>query len=108
MKGDAEAIMRLYREMIGEEPEVDFSDVWPIRLGACTEQLQLDWYEAKGAWVTRRGEVVTHPKYDWAACTLDGWIECIGWPIEAKHVGGRQTLEVVIDRHAPPMQRALE
>jgi hypothetical protein len=108
MKGDAEAIMRLYREMIGEEPEEDLSDVWAVQLGSCTESLQLDWYEAKGGWIARRGEVVNHPLHDWAACTLDGWVIDLGCPIECKHVGGREPLEVVIERYQPQMHWQME
>jgi predicted phage-related endonuclease len=109
MKGDAEAILRLYREMIGEEPEEDLSDVWFVQLGSCTEQLQMDWYEAKGGgWVVRRGNVVTHPMHDWAACTLDGWIYDLSCPIECKHVGGREPLEVIIERYQPQMQWQME
>ena len=74
MTGDAPAIMRLYREMIGEELPEDLSHIWPVRLGEATEQLNLDWYEeGGGSPVTRRGEVVGHPKHLWAAATLDGW-----------------------------------
>lgn len=108
MKGDAEAIMRLYRELIGEEVSEDLSHVWPVRLGEATEQLNLDWYEGQGNPLTRRGEVVTHPKYDWAAATLDGWDETLGCPIETKHVGGREPLEVIIERYQPQMQWQME
>lgn len=76
MKGDAVAIDRLYREMIGEEQPEDLSAVWAVQLGIVTEQLNLDWYERKNQVpVTMRGEVVVNPEYPWAACTLDGWIE---------------------------------
>lgn len=108
MTGDAAAIMRLYREMIGEEIPEDLSHVWPVRLGEATEQLQLDWYEMQGSPLSRRGEVVVHRRYDWAAATLDGWDDTIGCPIECKHVGGREPLEVIIDRYQPQMQWQME
>jgi predicted phage-related endonuclease len=64
--------------------------------------LNLDRYEYKtGRKVTRRGEVVIHPRASWAACTLDGFVEEIPAPIEAKHVGGREPLARVIDRYQP-------
>lgn len=76
MKGDPVAILKLYKQMIGEEQEDDLSQVWAVRLGECTEQLHLNWHQwSRGVPVTRRGEVVVHPKYHWAACTLDGWVE---------------------------------
>lgn len=105
MTGDRAQIMRLWREMIGEELPEDLSHVWPVRLGEVTEALQLDWFEEKQhSEITRRGEVVIAPDLDWAACTLDGWIDAMACPIECKHVGGREPIEVVIDRYQPQMQ----
>jgi hypothetical protein len=78
MTADTSRIMQLYMEMT-EDPSFvpdDLSSVWPVRLGECTEQLSLDWFQEKnGLPVTRRGEVVVHPEIDWAACTLDGFVE---------------------------------
>lgn len=104
MTGDAAKIMQLYLEMIGEGEPEDLSHVWPVRLGEATEQLNLDWYEMGGNPVSRRGEVVTHPSLPWAAATLDGWDDVLECPCETKHVGGREPLEVIIDRYQPQMQ----
>lgn len=108
MTGDADAILRLYREMIGEEVPEDLSHVWPVQLGSATEALNLDWFEQVGNPLSRRGEVVIHPKYPWAAATLDAWCVDLKCPIETKHVGGREPLEVVIDRYQPQMQWQME
>src|SRR5262245_1835280 len=110
MTADAEKILRLWKEMIGEEIPEDLSHVWPVRLGEATEQLQLDWFqEQSGMRVLRRGEVVLHPKFLWAACTLDGWVEAPDpYPIEVKHVGGREPIEVIIDRYQPQVQWIME
>jgi predicted phage-related endonuclease len=109
MTGDASAINLLYQQMIGVVPEEDLSTVWPVRLGEATEQLNLDWFELKNAMaVVRRGEVVVHPRHPWAAATLDGWVEMLKCPIEVKHVGGREPIEVVIDRYQPQMQWQME
>src|SRR5580765_3433729 len=105
MTGDREKIDRLWREMIGDELPEDISHLWAVRLGEITEALQLDWYEERQhEEVNRRGEVVIHPIIDWAACTLDGWLTVMNCPIEAKHVGGREPLEIVIDRYQPQLQ----
>lgn len=107
IQGDAEEILRLWKEMIGEAQPEDLSHVWAVRLGECTEQLSLDWFEEKNKLlVTRRGEVVTHPDYPWAACTMDGFISdgLDGYCIEAKHVGGREPIEVIVDRYQPQCQ----
>jgi predicted phage-related endonuclease len=111
MQGDAEKIMQLWLEMTDDPSFVpeDLSRVWPVQLGACTEVLNLDWYQLKNnTAVTRRGEVVVHPQYLWAACTLDGWIEDLNCPIEGKHVGGREPLEVIIERYWPQMGWLME
>ena len=46
MTGDAEKIMNLWREMVGDPSFVadDLSGVWPVQLGSATEMLNLDWY----------------------------------------------------------------
>lgn len=108
MTGDAPAIMRLYREMIGEEVPEDLSHVWPVRLGSATEALNLDWYEEQGNPLSRRGEVVIHRNLDWAAATLDAWDDALACPIETKHVGGREPLDVIIERYQPQMQWQME
>lgn len=104
MVGDAAKIMQLYLEMIGEAEPEDMSAIWPVRLGEATEQLNLEWVERSGVSLSRRGEVVVHPTIDWAACTLDAWCDTLDCPVECKHVGGREPLEIVIDRYQPQMQ----
>jgi predicted phage-related endonuclease len=111
MQGDAEKIMQLWLEMTDDPSFVpeDLSRVWPVRRGECTEQLNLDWFEMKnGTPVTRRGEVVVHPKYDWAAVTLDGFIDYVYCPIEAKDLGGREPIEVIIERYWPQLGWLME
>jgi hypothetical protein len=105
MKGDAAEILRLYKEMIGEVPEENLDDVWPVQLGSATEQLNLDWYEKKNKrLLTQRGTVAISEEYHWAAATLDGWDPELKCPVECKHTGGREPLEIVIDRYQPQMQ----
>lgn len=106
MTGDRQAILDLYLEMIGEKLPENLDDVWPVQLGAETENLNLRWYEKKNVphKIIRRGEVCQHKTLPWAAATLDGWIDQLGCPIECKHVGGREPIEVIIDRYMPQMQ----
>lgn len=109
MTGDAEKIMRLWREMTDQEVDEDLSDVWPVRLGEVTEALNVEWYERKSGYqLTRRGEVVDHSWHLWAAATLDAWDPELACPVECKHVGGREPLEVIIDRYQPQMQWQME
>lgn len=109
MLGDRDKIMQLYLEMIGEGAPEDLSHVWPVRLGEASEALNLEWYGRKSAAeVQRRGEVVIHPRFSWAAATLDGWDDMIGCPVETKHCGGREPIEVIIDRYQPQMQWQME
>lgn len=104
MRSDKDAIMRLYREFVGGEPPEDLSRVWPVQLGATTEKLNLDWFEARHGVLVRRGEVVPHPTLSWAAATLDAWSPSLACPVETKHVGGREPLDVVIERYQPQFQ----
>lgn len=101
MTGDKERVLNLWREMVGDPDyvEEDLSDNWAVQLGSCTEGLNLDWYERKHGAVTRRGEVVL--REDWQAATLDGWAN--DHPIECKHVGGWEKLDVIVARYQPQM-----
>ena len=104
MTGDQEAIVNLWREMVGDPDYVpeDLSGVWAVQLGSHTESINLDWFERKHGIVSRRGEVVTHAN-GWAACTLDGWSEKYSCPVECKHVGGREPIETIHARYQPQM-----
>jgi hypothetical protein len=101
MTGDSQKIHALWQRLVSNTPDDDLSDVWPVQLGSVTEQLNVDWFERKYGPVSRRGEVVT--KDDWMAATLDGWSDQHECPIEAKHVGGRELRETIIDRYQPQM-----
>ena len=104
MRGDKQEIMKLWREMVGHpdhEPE-NLDEVWQVQLGSTTEKLNLDWYERTRARnLIRRGEVVNHPKYDWAAATLDGFDGALVGPIEVKHCGGFERMDAIIKRYLP-------
>lgn len=104
MTGDAAAVHNLWLELVGSPSFVreDLSEVWPVRLGEATEDLQLDWFELKKGPVVRRGEVVQHAN-GWAACTLDGWSSLHDCPIETKHCGGYEPFEMLIDRYQPQL-----
>jgi predicted phage-related endonuclease len=109
MEGNAEAILRLYREMIGEEQPENLDDVWPVQLGSATEELQLNWFERRQRQaVSRRGEVVIHPSLPWAAATIDGWVDALHCPIECKHTSGREPAEVLVARYSPQIQWQME
>jgi len=105
MTGDADGIVRLYREMIGEIPEENLDDVWLVRLGEVTEPLNRYWYERKnGVTLSHVGTVMVHPDYSWAAATLDGWDDNLRCPIEFKLNNGFEPAEIIIDRYQPQLQ----
>jgi predicted phage-related endonuclease len=104
MTGDADKIMNLWRELVGDPAFVpeDLSDVWAVQLGSWTEPFNLDWYEKRtGKPLSRRGEVVNHPRLDWAAATLDAWDTDLQAPVECKHVGGFEKTAAILERYAP-------
>lgn len=104
MTGDEAKILNLWRELVGDpafEPE-DLSGVWAVQLGSHTEVLNLDWYERRtGRVLQRRGDVAVMATAPWAACTLDGWDDEIGAPVECKHVGGFEKTSTIIERYSP-------
>ena len=102
MTGDKEKILNLWRELVGD-PDYkppSLSDIWAIRLGEVTEDLNLEWFARKHGDVFRQGEVVA---LDWASCTLDGWSEKYQCPIECKHCGGFEKSSDIIHRYMPQM-----
>ena len=104
MTGDAEKIMDLWREFVGDPAFVpeDLSGIWAVQLGSWTEPFNLDWYErCTGKPLSRRGEVVVHPNFDWAAATLDAWDDQLNAPVECKHVGGFEPIAKILERYAP-------
>jgi predicted phage-related endonuclease len=104
MTGDAEKVMNLWRELVGDPAFVaeDLSAVWPVQLGAHTEVLNLDWYERRtGKPLSKRGDVMVHAQHDWAAATLDGWDDDLSAPVECKHVGGFEKTAAILERYAP-------
>ena len=104
MTGEVSKIMNMYYGMIGSPKYVppDLDWVWPVQLGSVTEDLNLRFYERNtGHMVTRKGEVVTHEVFEWAACTLDGFDALDNRPVECKHVNGRTPRADVIARYQP-------
>lgn len=73
MFGNEDRILNEWRRLVGDPDYVDdFKDSWLTLFGSYLEPFMLDWREQKtGHKMTRRGEVVYHPNYEWASCTLD-------------------------------------
>lgn len=111
MEGNKPKIMQLWRELCGDPGymEEDLDDVWAVQLGSTTEGLNLSWYERKtGRVLTRRGEVIQSPDYEWAAATLDGFDDVIPGPVECKHVSGFEKFDVVLQRYQPQIHWQME
>jgi hypothetical protein len=111
MTGDKAKIMAVWRELCGDPTyeEENLDEVWQVQLGLTTEKLNLDWYvKTTGHILSRRGDVLVHPDYDWAAATLDGYDDVVPGPVEAKHVGGFEPIEKVIERYQPQVQWQME
>ena len=104
MRGDVEGIHNLWRELTGDPTWTppDFSNNWAVQLGNATEQLHIDWLERKlQTKIASRGKVVVHPHYQWACCTLDGWVDIM--PLEVKHVNGFEARDSVVQRYFPQL-----
>lgn len=110
MTGDKEKIMEVWRELCGDPSykEPDLSEIWAVQLGSTTEGLNLDWYEKLYRPVSRRGEVVQHPNYNWAAATLDGFDVILPGPVEAKHTSGFEKYDVVLQRYMAQLHWQME
>lgn len=106
VSGDPEKLMSLWRLMVGdpEHKEPDWQHIWPVRLGEASEAVNLEFYEYRtGRILSRRGEVVTHPRHTWACATLDGFDDGLVGPVDAKHVGGFEKRDVIVARYTAQM-----
>jgi hypothetical protein len=78
--GDEEAaLLRLWREKLGEVEPEDLSGNLIVQLGLVTEVLNRRWYEANtGQALTNVQQQVRHPALRWMVATLDGRVEATG------------------------------
>ena len=106
MNGDVEDMYDLWLELTGDpswKPK-DYSYRWAVQLGNATEQFHLDWIQRTLGMITDRGVMREDPSIRWAACTLDGWCTETKCAVEAKHTGGFENSDVLIDRYMPQLQ----
>jgi len=110
VSGDVIKIDKLWREKIGDQEPDDLSRKWAVYRGTHTEQMHLNWIEeVERQSITRRGDSVTHYRYEWACCTLDGWIDDLQCPIEVKWTNGNEPVDpVIIERYTPQCQWQME
>lgn len=117
MGGNAERIIRLWREKRGELPGEDLSDNLAVQMGSFTEPLNIAWFEKM------TGRRVIHPgsvrRRLWSghpmAATLDGIVAEAPDPddprkvwlceavFEAKHCGTRSTDAEIFARYVPQL-----
>jgi predicted phage-related endonuclease len=78
MGNDEAALVRLWQEKRGEVEPLD-------QLGAVTEELNRQWYEAKtGEIITDIQRTIRHPTDRWMGATLDGRVQSTEAVFEAK------------------------
>jgi hypothetical protein len=105
MGEDPAKIYDLWLELTGDPTFVppDYTNVWAVQLGNATEKFHLDWIEGQLGPISMRGKSFQHPKVAWALSTLDGWVDDQSIPVEAKHTGGFESMDVIVARYMPQM-----
>lgn len=99
--GNAEALLRLWRERIGELPPEDLSDVLAVQLGKLCGPFIIDWVERTGGHeITERERFIPHPTLPLAA-TLDGFREFDCAVIESKLCNPFAHQHELIAYHSP-------
>lgn len=104
--GSDEDKYNLWLELTGD-PDYkapDYSNDFAVQLGNATEQFHLDWIQRVTGEIDCRGDSLQHKEVEWALVTLDGWAKRDGVPVEAKHVGGYEPMDRIIDRYMPQIQ----
>jgi predicted phage-related endonuclease len=85
MGQDEGALLRLWREKLGEVEPEDLSGNLIVQLGLATEDLNQRWYQANTKQVIIDIQKrVRHPALHWMAATLDGRVEATGAVFESK------------------------
>lgn len=102
MSGDDAAVLRLWEEKTGRREPDDLSGVLAVMMGHATEEFNRFWFEKQtGQTITREGESLAHPDHSFMTATLDGVVTETSALFEAKHVGGFEPLDKVIERYQP-------
>lgn len=105
---DAMRIMRgewaeLYAEKKGLVETEDLSSVFPVQLGIFTEPFHLSWVQDSLGPINQKVESKYHPLFTYMRAHIDGWCEDHNTFIEAKHTGGFEDLNTLIDRYTPQL-----
>lgn len=106
MKGDDAAIYNKWLELIGDPKWVpeDLSENWQVLVGEILEEPAIKWHERKtGQALTRRGEVVVHPRRPYFCCTLDCFREADQSVIDAKACGSFMDVDTIIKYYTPQL-----
>lgn len=105
MGGDAEKVIRLWREKRGEIEREDLSGVLPVRMGSYTEPFNIQWFEEQtGRIVTHQGDERLSIDEPFMACTLDGLTDDGKTVFEAKHVSAFAKDNEIRARYYPQLQ----
>lgn len=103
MGGNADRLIRLWREKRGEVEGEDLSDILAVQMGSFTEPFNVAWYEKQtGDTVTERGVAAVAPAVSYMRATLDGKTGD-GRVFEAKHCGTRSSDAEIFARYVPQL-----
>jgi putative phage-type endonuclease len=106
MGSDEAALLRLWREKLGEAEPQDLSHNLVVQLGLVTEPLNRQWFERNtGQVITQVQRRVQHPVIRWMAATLDGMVKHTGAVFEAKFMlPWSFSEEVAAEKYMPQLQ----
>jgi predicted phage-related endonuclease len=111
MRGDPAELIALWEELRGVREPENLDDILAVQMGSWTEELNRFWFEKNtGRDITNEGESRAHPGHDFMTATLDGLTTtAAGNPavFEAKHVGGFEPIETVVQRYMPQLHHSM-
>lgn len=102
MGDDYKALLQLWKEKRGETSPQDYSRNLVVQLGNATEDLTAQWFEYEHPELTlaHRQTSMTHDKYRWMSCTLDGIVAPDGDVFEGKFMlPWSFDLEAAVQKH---------
>jgi predicted phage-related endonuclease len=108
MEGKPEDLLKLWKLKRGEAEPEDLSHILPVCMGVVTEELNRHWFEqVTGFALGFEGDAQTSEEYPWMKCTLDGWVEALACPFEAKHMNAFADMDQAVRTYMPQLQHQM-
>jgi predicted phage-related endonuclease len=110
MNGTVEEQLKLLHVKQGKINPDDLSHILAVCMGVVTEDLNRHWFEQTTGFTLTGypfSGVVVSEDYPWMRATLDGWVDQLGVPFEAKHMNAFADMDKAVATYQPQLQHQM-